>query len=124
MAIWRRDLTISFPLSFPLMAADAFRAIAEDVTSASQILLNFEYESNGIKMASILNASNKEDVVKGLISEGGNDRIFECQCDSAVCSLSCLSLFLLSLMSSSSFAVRQFVRIKEFVCTSMNLITI
>jgi len=50
--------------------ADAFRAIAEDVTSASQILLNFEYESNGIKMASILNASNKEDVVKGLISEG------------------------------------------------------
>jgi len=50
--------------------ADAFRAIAEDVTSASQILLNPEYESNGIKMASILNASNKEDVAKGLISEG------------------------------------------------------
>jgi len=50
--------------------ADAFRAIAEDVTSASQILLNVEYESNGVKMASILNASNKEDVAKGLIGEG------------------------------------------------------
>lgn len=49
---------------------DAFRAIAEDVTSASQILLNVEYEAEGVKRASILNASNKEDVAKGLISEG------------------------------------------------------
>merc|ERR1712142_568504 len=50
--------------------ADAFRALAEDVTSASQILLNVEYESNGVKMATILNASNKEDVAKGLLNEG------------------------------------------------------
>ena len=57
-----------------LSASDAFRAIAEDVTSASQILLNVEYEANGVKMASILNASNKEDVAKGLISEGRGSR--------------------------------------------------
>ena len=61
----------SFSLS---SAGDAFRAIAEDVTSASQILLNVEYEANGVKMASILNASNKEDVAKGLISEGRGSR--------------------------------------------------
>merc|ERR1719419_140692 len=49
---------------------DAFRALAEDATSASQILLNIEYDNAGVLMATILNASNKEDVVKGLIGEG------------------------------------------------------
>ena len=29
-----------------------------------------EYEADGVKKASILNASNKEDVAKGLIGEG------------------------------------------------------
>jgi len=49
---------------------DAFVALAQEVTSAAQILLNVEYQGVGAEMVTILNSEDKEDVVKKLIAEG------------------------------------------------------